>query len=31
MLSKQRDMDVVENAGNGENILAIMKKNKSEV
>jgi len=31
MLKKQQDMSVVETVGNGENILAIMKKHKPEV
>jgi DNA-binding NarL/FixJ family response regulator len=31
MLKKQQDMNVVETVGNGENILAIMKKQKPEV
>ena len=31
MLKKQKDMNVVETVGNGENILAIMRKYKPEV
>jgi DNA-binding NarL/FixJ family response regulator len=31
MLKKQKDMNVVENVGNGENIMTIMRKNKPEV